>query len=278
MEHYPAGSSLFPDEYASGFYFASSAEESAGVIRVPFDTALGSSTGVSAHLVKSRASFPQAVTGLAFGPDGLYFTSILPDSSGTSAVFRLSYDPAAGYDLGLYGGDAEGLIGKYGCRSCHQLDGSGGAVGPALDTNALNIRVRSRLNSPEYSQLVADLDARNEDPWAAWSDERRAILDAGGRAQLARWVSAKIQEPRFDDPDAQMPQLGVTKAHADTMAAYLVGTPRPQPWYSQAVETVFGSRRALLTFAVGAMGGLALGVVGHVWWSRRQRRQGPSRT
>ena len=37
------------------------------------------------------------------------------------------------------------------------------------------------------------------------------------------WIENRIQEPRFDDPDATMPNLGLTRDQAASIAAYLVG-------------------------------------------------------
>ena len=101
---------------------------------IPYDTTDDRAAGVASYVVEARADYQQIVTGVAFGPDALYFTSILPDDSGASHIYRLRYDPEAQYPLGLFTGEAEELIADYGCRSCHQLGGGGRSVRPSTPT------------------------------------------------------------------------------------------------------------------------------------------------
>ncbi len=276
MERYPAGLSLFPEEYQNSFFVALSEGGAAGVIHIPYDPVADVSSGVSAYVVRGRADYRQAATGLAFGPDALYFTSILPDATGTSDVVRLRYDPDAGYDHGLFGGEAEALIGKYGCASCHRIDGVGGTVGSALDTNSLDIRVRTRLDSPEYQELVRSLNELNEEPFSSWRDERAAVLQAEGRSRLALWISYKLQEPRFDNPDAQMPQLGITEAEANIIAADLLDVADIQPWYRRILASVFGNRRNLIAFAAGGGAGFVVGILATLLVRRWRRKAKPA--
>ena len=272
LEHYPTGSTIFPDAYSQDFFVGTSANGAIGIMVIPYDTTEDRSIGVGSFLVEARAPYEQIVTGVAFGPDALYFTSILPDESGSSDVYRLRYDPAANYPHGLHIGEAEELIADYGCLSCHQLGGVGGTVGPALDRNALLIRVTSRLSSPEYQNLVERLNESREDPFVSWQRQRDAVLNVEGSTRLALWMSYKLQEPRFDNPDAQMPDLGLTESEANTIASYLAGVGGVHPWYRRALERLFGTREVLIGFAVGAALGAAI-VAFVVWFVRLRSRK-----
>ena len=51
--------------------------------------------------------------------------------------------------------DAQELINSLGCKGCHQIAGSGGALGPALDG------VGSRLQEKELRQQMVNPKAKN---------------------------------------------------------------------------------------------------------------------
>lgn len=270
LERYPRGSDLFPQSFQEAFYVAASVDDGAGVVMLPYDLAADRATAGQTYLVKWRDTGDQNVAGMAFGPDGLYFAPVIPDRNGVSTVFRIRHDPEAAYPYGLETGAAEELMIRYGCRSCHQLGGVGGAVGPALDRNTLGIRIRTRLDSPEYRQLVEDLDQLNEEPFSSWRDERAEILETRGGTRAALWVTYRLLEPRFDNPDAQMPNLGLSRTEAERIAIYLAGG-QVQSATDRIIAAVFGGRRGLALTAIGFVGGLLTAfLVG--WLVRRRRR------
>ena len=65
------------------------------------------------------------------------------------------------------------------------------------------------------------LNELDEEPIASTRDEREALLGAAGAERLRLYIQTKILEPKFDDPGAQMPDLGVSEADAATIGAFL---------------------------------------------------------
>ncbi len=162
-----AQTAVFPEQYRDTFFFAAAGsdpftsapgEAKAGVVRVPYDLADRRVRGVPSYFLEYRGGNQQLVVGLAFGPDGLYFAPLLPNTEGLSAVFRVSYDPQAAHPFMVgQGVGAATLLAEKGCLSCHQLNGQGGNAGPNLDNLGLLKRLRDRLNSPAYAESVRSL-------------------------------------------------------------------------------------------------------------------------
>lgn len=115
-----------------------------------------------------------------------------------------------------------------------------------------------------------------EDPFVSWQNQRDGVLEVQGSTRVALWISYKLQEPKFDNPDAQMPNLGLTESEANTIAAYLARVGGIHPWYRRALERLFGSREVLVGFAGGVAVGAVFGAL-LVWFLRRRsRRRRPS--
>ena len=185
---------------------------------MPYDFRSGEVREVPSYFLEYRGTEQQLVVGLAFGQDGLYFVPLLPNSDGSSAVIRVSYDPEAPHPYVVGRGvGAAALMQEKGCFSCHELDGQGGTAGPSLDQLGLLKRLQYRLNSPAWVASVQKLQGEE------FEDERREVLDAEGRDRIRLWVKNQILSPGFDNPSSQMPDLGLSEDEADEITAYLVG-------------------------------------------------------
>jgi glucose/arabinose dehydrogenase len=216
----------FPDAAASAFYFASdqtAGERGAGVLTLPYDVAQHRVVSPPTAFVRYRGARGGEVAALALGPDGVYFAPILPGRTGVSSVYRIVPDldhtyphPLATTQTGPQ------LFAQYGCGGCHTIGGIGTSVGPPLDRDTLRAHVEERLSSDEYRAQVERVDALRRPPFPDWRDERHAILGATGDERLLRWVTARIQEPIFDDPNASMPRLGLDAGQAQAVATYLL--------------------------------------------------------
>ena len=195
-----------------------------GIVMFDYDLSRSRLTSVPKRLLAYRGEAVQVVGGSGLGPDGLYFVPIFPDAAGLSAVFKITYAPEREHllraDAGLSPGQVFGLRG---CQDCHKLGGNGGSVGPALDPKALVPRLHERLTSDAYVQAVRALDGIDREPFASSRKARAAVRDASGVEQVRLWISSRIKEPRFDDPSATMPQLGITDEEADALSHFLVG-------------------------------------------------------
>lgn len=167
----------------------------------------------------------EIVTGVGFGPDGVYFTPIL-GSDGAGSVLKIVADPDKAYASILgESSDAEALVNKYGCVACHAIgERDGGSVGPVLTNTNLNIRLQERFSSEDYPNRLRELNEVEDEPWRRTRQWRTALLEAETtRERLQLYIEAQIQEPRFDDPAAQMPQLNVTPEEAVLLRNYVLG-------------------------------------------------------
>ena len=277
---YYSGGSLFPKEYASTFFFATSTfseERGAGVMAVGYDFDTNRVTRPHESFVLYRKQTGGEVAATALGTDGLYFAPLNPGPSGTSSVLRVSYDSSADYPhvIGAESSGA-GLVASYGCSSCHVLNGKGGRVGPSLDKGSLEDRLYLRLNSADYVDSVARIDALGREPFSSFRDARHEVLAASEFEKAGVWIKYKLIEPRFDNPNARMPKLGLSEDQATAVSEYLLGIERAAPVatesFSDRATRVLKSKR----FALGLAAGLCLAAVafasGWLLFNRRTSR------
>jgi glucose/arabinose dehydrogenase len=177
------------DGLRGDFFTAASAEARPGIVRIPWSLAERRAAGPPSFLVRYQGAGIQIAAGVAVGPDGIYFAPMLPDRNGRTPVLRIASAPGLADSA-----DPDGmtLMERYGCLGCHRLGREGGSVGPRLDRDSLLIR------------LERDHGARTP-------------------AERLRWTASKIVDPKFDNPAAEMPTLGVAAADAERIAGFLVG-------------------------------------------------------
>jgi glucose/arabinose dehydrogenase/mono/diheme cytochrome c family protein len=222
VDYYRGGSSILPTRYAGNYFIALSAPRSAGVLALPYSLEQRKLLRPPSQFIKYVGTAGQAVTGVGIGPDGVYFAPILPDREGRSAVFKVAYDPAHSHPV-LLDQDPEVLIAEHGCLGCHSLGGGGGTAGPPIDEAEMVPRIQSRLGSKQYRDQVAEVDRLEREPFVSFRRARAEVLREAGDQRVRTWLRYRIVEPRFDDPSAQMPNLGVSGAEARAIAAYLMG-------------------------------------------------------
>jgi len=229
MDYVPFGSPAMPPEQQGRFLIAVSGMRSPGVLALPYDMPGRRVSAPPEILVRYRGSGTQIVAGVAVGPDGVYFAPVMPDIRGGSAIYRLRHDPARAHPFGLRDRSAAAIITEQGCLGCHSLDRSGGTAAPALDRSALMQRLEARLASPEYAARVRSLDSLDTQPFKSYRSGRSQVLASAGVERMRHWVTYKLMDPRFDDPDAQMPDPGLNESEARLVAEYLVIAAEPQP-------------------------------------------------
>jgi glucose/arabinose dehydrogenase len=277
VDYYPGRSSILPARYTHNYFVALSAPRSAGVLVLPYSLEQHKLLRPPSQFIKYVGPGPQAVTGLGIGPDGVYFAPILPDRQGRGAVFKVAYDPAHPHPV-LLDQDPEVLIAEHGCLGCHSLEGGGGTSGPSLDRAVLVPRIKSRLESKQYRDQLAEVDRLARDPYVSFKAARANVLRETGNERLQTWLTYRIMEPRFDDPSAQMPNLGVSQAGARAIAAFLMGEKVDSTdgggWVDKAKTSLArilpahpGPRELVVFFGSGFLiGAIALGVS---LWIRR---------
>ena len=231
MDYYPVGSPLFPAQFRDSFYLTVTGSSDRripsvpNILKVPYDLLHGEVTSLPSPIVQHRGDNLQVVAALGFGPGGLYFAPLFPDQAGETAIIKVSYSPEADYPYQIQTDlNPINLMNSKGCFACHTLNNNGGGtIGPALDRDLLVPRVLEMLESVEYIGRSQTLDATDEEPYAFFREARRSILAFDGQQIVRTWIENRIQEPRFDDPEAIMPNLGISQEQAASIAAFLVG-------------------------------------------------------
>jgi glucose/arabinose dehydrogenase len=248
-------------EFHGLFLVATSSLRRGGVLAIPYSLAAGRMTGPPKTFVRYDGRRPQIVAGLAMGPDGVYIAPILPDASGRSAIYRVRYAPDRAHPFRLADRrDPSLIISEGDCLGCHSLGGEGGSVAPALDRERLIESLRSRLASASYVEHVRRIDAMDQEPFASYRAARQEVLDAAGMQQMRLWVRYKLLEPRFDQPDAQMPDPRLSDAEAQLVAAHLLRAPEQASGGLRATAARFfprdpGRRHLAIFGVIGFVGG-----------------------
>ncbi|HWP10229.1 MAG TPA: PQQ-dependent sugar dehydrogenase [Ramlibacter sp.] len=235
----PGTDGLRPSDHDRFLIAASNGEQGPGVVVVDYSLADSSVLAAPRYLVRFEGQkWGVAVTGVALTRDGVCFVPILPvDGSGVVLVTR--YQPAAAHGTILGKSIKGNLLAASGCLGCHSRSGAGGRVGPALDNNSLRTRIETRVLSAGYAEQVARLDAINDATVAAGRDARHEVLAAGPDARVRVWVINRLLNPKFDEPDAQMPNLNLTRETAESLAAELLGPGKGNRWLAIVSEKGF---------------------------------------
>ena len=199
-----------------------------GVIALDYGLRERRMRSVPENLIRYRGTHHQSVVGLGCGPDGIYFVPIFPDTTGETAVLVAQYAPDSAYPYPLFGDDEPlAFMERTRCFGCHTLNGKGGTVGPVLDYDSLVPRLRARLESEEYRTRVHAVDSLTAPVFAKYRAARTAVLAAPGDRRLFTWLRYHLREPKFDNPNAQMPNLGLSDADAVSVAQFLLTPPPP---------------------------------------------------
>lgn len=229
IDYYDGASGMFPSRFDESFFVAITGGNNVklgapNIAVLPYDFRRSVLRSAPSPLLQRRGGDGQIIAGIAFGPDGLYFAPMFPNNSGITAILKVTHDPASDYPfvIDYTRTNPIRLMRGYGCFACHSADGTGeGTAGPVLDRGVLIPRVMARLNSSEYAQAVEKVDQLDREPFDSFREARRNVEQAQGIEQVKLWLEYRIQEPRFDDVNAQMPNLGIPKEMAAIIAAYL---------------------------------------------------------
>ncbi len=288
LAHAPANFEGFPEEYRNRFYLALSGAygkgKSSGILMLDYDFDARRIRYVPRLFLRNRAgSGNRAMTGVAFGPDGLYFVVIEPDESGRNPVFKVRYAPDRPHPFVVANPlEPVPMMRAKGCLGCHMIDDfrQGGTAGPSLTSDSLVERLVRHLSSEEYADSVREIDGLDREPFASYRAARRAVLEAEGIQRARVWVRYRIQEPRFDRLTSQMPNLGLTDGEARLIAEFLVPEPKESASLIRRLAglvTPSSSRIRVrhlgLYFAAGFVAGVLALAVGYGLLAFRRRRR-----
>jgi hypothetical protein len=228
--------------------------------------------------LRYRGDRVQTVTGLALGPDALYFTAISPNRSGTTAVYKARFDPQHAHPHPLDENTSLPVVLRdSGCFGCHTYGGEGSRSAPVLDRETLLPAIRARLSSDTYLTKTDELDALEEEPFASTRAARKEVRQADGAQKIRLWIKHHLLEPRFDNPDAAMPSMQISEARATFIAEELVRRPgrdRQQGTKRRLAATV---RRYALVVLLGLSAGAVSGAGAFAILRARDRRRCESR-
>jgi glucose/arabinose dehydrogenase len=274
MDYLPPDATLFPAEYGGHFFVATSGLPSArgsdrpgakGVMMLPYDTAVGRMVGAPRTLLQYRGSGYQSVVGAAFGPDGLYVAPLLPFPGGDTPILRVRHAPAEAHPyLATNHVSPNRVLRDRACYGCHNVEPDVPSVGPSLDREGIMARVGERVSSESFeAELLANAAAVDLGDNA---DIVGRLLAAEGADRIRWWIAAKVLEPRLDNPNATMPNLGLTRGEATLIADYLLGLDQPPPDARGRVKALVRSvipepryRHIGMAFGIGFLVPLLLG-------------------
>lgn len=267
MDYSPTNLPSFPEQYREKFYVALSATEGnkiPGVLSLDYSLKESRMLSTPKYFVKYQGDQPGPVTGLAFGPDGLYFFPIMPNRDGETTVLRVTYDPPHQSPF-LISQNRKPLDLMYekGCFGCHSMSNQlkGGTAGPSLDSDQLLARLQSRLNSEAYLASLKEIDLLDSQPQVGFKAARQEVAAAKGIDRVRTWLQYRIQEPKFDNLYSQMPNLEVSNQEAEIITDYLLqpASTGASGWLN-TLRNAFSWPR-LLIFGVGlVMGGTLVGL------------------
>jgi hypothetical protein len=151
-----------------------------------------------------------------------------------------------------------------GCFGCHQLNGKGGTAGPALNQTAMVKQLGQKLNSPDYAETLQQVDLLDREPFVSYREARSEVLQSQGQDRIRTWMIYHIMEPRFDNPNSLMPNLGLSRTEATAITDYLLQersfTEKAKDVILPYLPAVILPRHLLFAFAIG----LIAGILGYV--------------
>ena len=207
--------------------------------------------------LRYRGNANQVLAGLDFGQDGLYFAPLLPDDSDMSAIFKITPNKDSRYPYNIdEDRNVQTLMVEKGCKGCHRLEkGIKSPISPNLYPPLLISRLEERLNSENYAEYVSKMDLLEEPLFVSHKSNRHDILKSEGIERVRLWIKNRLLEPKFDNPHATMPNLGLSEEEANLIADFFVSnaSQSEHPIVS-AVKNIMPSpagRRHLVLFFAG---------------------------
>ena len=257
----PVTGGLRTSEHDRFLIAASNGGQGPGVVALEYSRTDNTVIAAPRHLVRYEGHREgMAVAGVALIAEGLAFAPILP-VDGAGAVLVARYEPSAAHDA-ILGKSAANLIAAKNCLGCHSLEGVGGRVGPSLDLNSLRTRVETRVLNAAYAQQLARLDLINDPVVAKGRDARQEVLAAAPDDRVRVWVINRLLNPKFDQPDAQMPDLNLDRGTAEALARDLVGA----SGWKQRLAKLMSDKHFMQGAALGASAVGMLAVLLLVVW------------
>jgi hypothetical protein len=133
-------------------------------------------------------------------------------------------------------------------------------------------RIQARLNSKEYRDAVAEVEAMDSEPFVSYRQARQEVTAAKDLEQVRLWIKYHLLEPRFDDPNSAMPNLALTDTEAELITDYLLeggGGNRARQ------ANILTSRAGMIYMSAAFVAGLAVALAGMflILWIKKMGRK-----
>ncbi|MCH7480179.1 MAG: PQQ-dependent sugar dehydrogenase [Chloroflexi bacterium] len=230
VDYYPAGIGILPEQYDDSFFIAMTGVATRGIVNVRYDFSGKAVNEVPQVLLRYIGPlenyYAGIVASMAVGPDGLYFAPMVEDGVETGVVYRIYYDPSNAHPFTTDDiNNPEIMLTTLECLACHSINNQGGQVAPSLDYLPLVERLQERLHTDEYLASLDEIDLLRTEPFTSHRADRHVIRQTEGLERVRYWIYFHILEPKFDNPESQMPNLGLTKEQSQLLTNYLVPPP-----------------------------------------------------
>ncbi|MFZ5912314.1 MAG: hypothetical protein ACOYYU_20105, partial [Chloroflexota bacterium] len=228
MDFYSAAYDYLPEKYNNTFFLGMSGTYR-GIINIPNTTYSEQQDNVPEiflnYLGKTTGDrYSGIVAALSFGPDGLYFAPITLNDANEMTVYKISYDPEHEHPFRRNEYTLPDiLINAVNCTSCHTLRGKGAGTAPDITPKVMLPRITTALNSPKFEDWWRQLNEMDDEILKQHTDDRNHLLELHGEERAWYWTYYHLMEPRFDNPEAAMPNLGLTEVQAVSLANYFIG-------------------------------------------------------
>ena len=225
---YSAKYNYFPRKYNNTFFLGMSGALR-GIINIPNKTYSNQKDNVPEVFLnylgdKSGDRYSGTVAALSFGPDGLYFAPITLNDANEMTVYKISYDPEHEHPFRRNEYTLpEILIDSVNCTSCHTFRNRGAGTAPDITPKVMLPRITKSLNSKAFEKWWLEVDEMDDEVAKNYYDERHHLLELHGEERAWYWTYYHLIEPRFDNPDAAMPNFGLTEAQSASLANYFIG-------------------------------------------------------
>lgn len=282
MDFYPRNSPVFPQAYNESFFVAMSGaievKKMPGIFMIKYSMEKNKIAEVPKTFVKYKGESWQMVTGLAFGPDGLYFSPIFPDPSGESRILKVTFDGENKNPYTLVQNEAPfQLLIEKGCVGCHSIDGEydygGGAAPPITTGNPLIKKISARVFSDGYISSLQKVDESSDERHVSFKAARSQLIAASDSLERVKiWLENYLLEPQFDKTyQIQMPNVGLTPQEAKFIAKYLLKRPKEKPFMRRMlyyIKPPYGKKHMALAIFGSFFGGIVLS-----WLYVRRRKK-----
>lgn len=177
---------------------------------------------------------------VAIGPDGIYFSSFLPQADGKTQIMKIVPDSSPQQPPAQPTFSGEGWFIRLECDSCHKIAGKGGQAGPALDN--LIPQLQARLHSKNYHKQLQQMDQLTEELFVQYKEVRQKLRQLEGKEKIKFWLEFHLKEPRFDAVDSQMPNLHLTEEQITALTQYLMTLSMKDPSAEKTLPEQWGER------------------------------------